>query len=143
MKSVIPSIWRKGIINPIPKTSTSDRRDPLNYRGITLTQACYKLYCSILKTRLDKWEAENTIISDNQNGFRKCRNTMDHISSLMILIETRKNQTKSTFAAFIDFRKAYDSVNRNKLFEKLRYNGIHGKMYNALKTIYKGWDLSS
>ena len=66
------------------------------------------------------------------------KTVMDHISSLttVTLIETRKNQTKSTMAAFIDFRKAYDSVNRNKLFEKLRYNGIHGKMYNALKAIY-------
>ena len=136
MEGVIPSIWKQGIINPIPKASTTDRRDPLNYRGITVTPACYKLFCRILNARLDKWEAENRILSDNQNGFRKGRNTIDHISSLTTLIETRKVKKKSTYAAFIDFRKAYDSVNRNILSEKLKNKGIHGKMYNALKVIY-------
>ena len=136
MEGVIPSIWKQGIINPIPKASTTDRRDPLNYRGITVTPACYKLFCRILNARLDKWEAENRILSDNQNGFRKGRITIDHISSLTTLIETRKVKKKSTFAAFIDFRKAYDSVNRNILSEKLKNKGIHGKMYNALKVIY-------
>ena len=68
---VIPSLWKQGIINPVPKLSTSDRRDPLSYRGITLTTSVYKLYCSILNTRLSKWEEEYSILADNQNGFRK------------------------------------------------------------------------
>ena len=48
-KGLVPSIWKQGIINPIPKSSTSDPRDPLIYRGITLTPVCYKLYCNMLK----------------------------------------------------------------------------------------------
>ena len=38
----IPEAWSKGIINPIPKASTSDSRDPLSYRGITLAPVTYK-----------------------------------------------------------------------------------------------------
>lgn len=52
--SLIPSDWGKGIINPIPKSSTADRRDPLSYRGITLANSMYKLYCSLLNDRLSK-----------------------------------------------------------------------------------------
>jgi hypothetical protein len=45
--------WCKGIFTPISKCSTSDPRDPLSYRGITLALSAYKLYCSILNNRLD------------------------------------------------------------------------------------------
>ena len=47
--SIVPSLWSKCIINPIPKSSTMDPRDPLSYRGIALASAIYKVYCRILK----------------------------------------------------------------------------------------------
>ena len=55
------------ITNPIPKSSTSDSRDPLSYRGITLTPVTYKVYCSILDERLISWNEQQNII----DGFRK------------------------------------------------------------------------
>ena len=97
----------------------TDRRDPLNYRGITLASSVYKLYCIVLNNRLSNWENEQSVIADNQNGFRKQRSTIDHISSLTSLIATRKLHNKGTFAAFIDFKKAYDSLDRGILFTKL------------------------
>ena len=133
---IIPSAWKQGIINPIPKSTTADRTDTLNYRGITLTSSVYKLYCIILNNRLSNWETENAVIADNQNGFRKQRSTIDHISSITSIIETRKLHNKDTFAAFIDFKKAYDSIDRGILFAKLSNLGISGLMYNALLSIY-------
>ncbi|CAC5391697.1 unnamed protein product [Mytilus coruscus] len=47
----VPNMWYKGIITPIPKCSTSDHRDPLSYRGITLAPITYKMYCSVLNER--------------------------------------------------------------------------------------------
>ena len=117
-------------------SSTSDIKDPLSYRGITLTPVVYKMYCYILNKRLASWDSQNNIISDNQNGFRKGRSTVDQISTL-IIIETRKYLKQSTFAAFIDFKKAYDCINRNLLFTKLCNIGISGKMLTALLSIYK------
>ena len=90
----ISTAWKQGIINPIPKSTTTDRRDPLNYRGITLTSSVYKLYCIVLNNRLSNWENEHSVIADNQNGFRKQRSTIDHISSLTSIIETRKLHKK-------------------------------------------------
>ncbi len=52
---IVPKIWSKGIINPLPKSSTTDPRDPLQYRGITLAPAAYKLYCRVLNERLTTW----------------------------------------------------------------------------------------
>ena len=67
----VPEAWLKGIINPIPKASTSDSRDPLSYRGTTLAPVTYKVYCTILNERLISWNEQHNIIVDEQNGFRK------------------------------------------------------------------------
>ena len=121
----------------VPKSSTSDKRDPMSYRGINVALAIYKLYCNILNERLQKWEEEEEIIIDAQNGFRAGRSTIDHVLSLTNIIKTRKYKCKSTFTAFIDFRKAYDAINRNLLFKKLCSIGICGHMYNALASFYE------
>ena len=108
--------------------------DPLSHRGITLTSAVYKLFCTILNNRLSKWENEHSVLADN--GFRKHRSTTDQVISLTSIIETRKLYKKNTFVAFIDFTKAYDSINRGILFTKLSDLGISGLMYKALLAIY-------
>lgn len=134
---ITPDIWKRSVISPVPKSSTSDSRDPLQYRGISLAPVTYKMYCNILNSRLTNWEEENNILHDAQNGFRKARSTVDHLSTLTSIIETRKLNRKPTFAAFIDFRKAYDAIDRTMLFSKLCDLGISGKMFQALKSIYK------
>ena len=92
----MPQKWPYGIINPIQKCVTSDPREPRNYRGITITSAVYKAYCSILNTRLSEWVEQNHRLIDNQNGFRKHRSTIDHLPTLTSVIENRKRQKKST-----------------------------------------------
>ena len=132
----IPTIWGKCIINPIPKSSTTDPRDPLSYRGISLASSVYKIYCSILNNRVNDWSETHCKIVDEQNGFRKSRSTTEQIATLVNIIETRKKQKKSTVCAFIDFRKAYDLINREKLWDKLLELGIRGKMFTAIKSLY-------
>ena len=68
---IVPSEWGKCIINPIPKSSTSDRRDPLSFRGISLAPSINKLFCSVLNRRLLTWAEQNDKIVDEQNSFRK------------------------------------------------------------------------
>ncbi|XP_053403285.1 uncharacterized protein LOC128558364 [Mercenaria mercenaria] len=68
---VTPVIWNKCIINPIPKSATADPRNPLSYRGISLTSAMYKIYCMILNARLSTWAENYDKLEDEQNGFRK------------------------------------------------------------------------
>ena len=90
-------MWNRGIITAIPKCSTSDQRDPLSYRGITLAPFAYKVFCGILN--------EREIIKDEQNGFMK-GSTVDHINTITSIIETRKKCKLSTYVAFIDFKKS-------------------------------------
>ena len=133
----VPSQWSKYVLNPIPKSSTVDKRDPLSYRGIALAPASYKLFCGILNNRLIEWAETNNILADEQNGLRKGRSTVDHISSLVNIVETRKLKRKQTFAAFVDFRKAYDSINRSLLWSKLEDLGIGGKILHVIREMYR------
>ena len=54
----------------------------------------------------------------------------------MNIIDTRKKLKTSTFCAFIDFKKAYDTINRSILWERLSDIGISGKMFQAIKSLY-------
>ena len=135
-KGVVPAVWGKCVIKPIPKASSKDPRDPLSYRGISLASAVYKIYCAVVNERLSNWAESNNLIADEQNGFRKKRSTVDHISSLTSIIDTRKKARKPTFCAFIDFRKAYDTINRTKLWRRLGSTGFCGKLFRAVKSLY-------
>ena len=134
---IVPSVWQRGIINPIPKSSDKDPRLPLSYRGITLTCHMYKMYCSILQVRLQRFLEQNKVLVEEQNGFRKMRSCLDHIFTLVTVIENRLKKRQSTYVSLVDMQKAFDTVNRTCLFEKLSGIGIHGKMYNAIKSVYQ------
>ena len=123
----IPTEWGKEIINPIPKSNSYDQRDPLSYRGITLASSLYKLYCAILNNRLTRWVEENGKLVDEQNGFRKDRHTIYQVTLLTNLIETRKKKRLLNFCAFIDFKKAFDPVDKKLLWKRLNGTGVKGK----------------
>ena len=95
----------------------------------------YKLYCNVINNRLLEWENENTVLCEPQNVFWKGRSTIDHVQSITSIIETRKLKRQSTFAAFIDFAKAYDSVNRDLYFQKLADLGLNGRIYKAITSL--------
>ncbi|XP_053391507.1 uncharacterized protein LOC128554275 [Mercenaria mercenaria] len=132
----IPTDWGKGMINPIPKSGSTDPRDPMAYRGITLAPAMYKLYCSVLNDRLCKWLENNDLLCDEQNGFRKERGTIDQVSTLTSIIESRLKSKSATFVAYIDFKKAYDTIDRSLLWRRLVHMGVSNRMLKAVVSIY-------
>lgn len=77
-------------ISPIPKSSTTDPSDALSYQGITLAPASYKLFCGIHDFRLREKLDITGVLHDEQNGFRRNRNTIDHLFLITNIIETRK-----------------------------------------------------
>ena len=107
------------------------------YRGITLTSCVYKIFCGVLNNRLQSWCEVYNKISDEQNGFRPGRNTVDQLFSVSTIVETRKIRRLSTFVSFIDFRKAYDRIPRGLLLQKLQAIIIKGAMYRVFEAIYK------
>ena len=131
-----PDIWSKFIIIPIHKKGS--KNNPDNYRGIALLEILSKIYISILNKRLTFYVNAYDKLSEAQAGFRAGYSTIDNAFILQAIISRYLGQKgRKFYVAFIDFRKAFDSVHRNILFETLYNNGIKGKLLTAIKSIYK------
>ena len=83
------------------------------------------------------WAESNFVLTDAQAGFRKGRSTVDHIFTLHAAIEKQFANNAKLYVAFLDFKKAYDTVNRNILWSVLYHSGIQGKMLRNLKAMYR------
>ena len=80
---IFPDSWAEGLIVPIYKKK-GNKDDPNNYRGITLLSCLGKYFTSILNSRLKK--VSNNIISNIQAGFREGFSTMDHVFTIVSII---------------------------------------------------------
>jgi hypothetical protein len=121
----MPKDWSRGVVVPLFKQK-GDKRNPLNYRGITLLSIAGKIFCSILNSRLTEWVEESGGVVDEQGGFRPGRGCPDQLFALTEIIKSR--QGKKTFTCFIDIKKAYDRVFREGQWKCLRDRGVVRKM---------------
>ena len=134
-QAIYPSAWTNNFLKAIYKKGPTD--DPGNYRGLAIGSALAKLYSNVLLNRLEIYTTANGIISKNQIGFIKGFRTADHIYLLKTLITKYTRNRGRLYAAFIDFKKAYDTVNRETLLRNLKEYGIGGKMWDNIKSIYR------
>ncbi|CAB0041767.1 unnamed protein product [Trichogramma brassicae] len=116
------------------------RRDvnkPGNYRGISLLPTAYKVYTEIIRGRLVKEIEEKKILPEGQAGFRKGRSTMDNLYTLNYVIQKAKKDKEKVYATFIDLKKAFDTVNRKKLWECMQRLGISEYLTERIKQLYE------
>ena len=125
---ISPTIWLKSQIIPIPKKG--DLTLPTNYRGISLLPIAAKIYNKLLLNRI-RSEIE-PILRKNQNGFRPGRSTLRQILTLRRIIEKISFCNKTAALIFVDFSKAFDSVNRDTMFEILELYGIPKQIIEAI-----------
>ena len=78
--------------------------------------------------RLDSYLKSNNILCANQFGFRKNSNTSDAIIEFLDYVYSSLDSKQSTIAVYLDFSKAFGSVNHNILMSKLLYNDVRGDM---------------
>ncbi len=111
--------------------------DPGSYRGIALMDSCLKLYERLLYARLAPWASAREAIPDCQFGFRRGAGTLDAIFVFWTLVSKYVGlQGSQLFVALIDFQKAFPSVNRALLIEKLRDLGVSDKFCRCLCAIF-------
>ncbi|XP_018497542.1 uncharacterized protein LOC108865217 [Galendromus occidentalis] len=126
----IPSAWRTAHVKPIFKGKSSPE-DPSNYRCISLASHTYKAFTNTLANRLTLHCLPK--ISDNQYGFLPHRSCDQAIQSLIEYIDSNEIPT---YAVFIDFKAAFDNVNRTKLLQAVAEKfDIRGKILNTFRSI--------
>jgi len=129
-----PAQWGTCTVTPVPKKG--DPQDPNNYRGIAVSTALAKLFSMVMYLRLDHWAEDTKRRAAGQAGFRKGRSTTDGIFVLQHCIESCRATKKELYVAFIDFEKAYDSINRDLLWQALACMGVHGLMLDCLRKMH-------
>ena len=130
--SIAPKLWHQSQIIPLPKKG--DLSLVTNYRGISLMSIAAKLYNKMILNRLVPFV--EPLLRKNQNGFRRGRSTLSQILCLRRLIEESKLSNRDLALVFVDFSKAFDSVDRDKMFEILKLYGIPEKIIAAIKVLY-------
>lgn len=117
---------------PIYKKGKTD--DAANYRPISLLNSIYKIYCTLIRNRVQ--EAADHKVSATQYGFRPNKSTA-HAAYIIRRIQDWSEQKSSELhLALLDWEKAFDKVQHNKLFQSLERLGFTNKYVNTIRNIY-------
>lgn len=120
----IPEEWSEAIIHPLHKKG--DKMNVNNYRGISLLPVAYKILSIALRHRIE--EHVDKQLGEYQAGFRKGRSCAEQIFTIKTLIKTKMLAAdKKVIMTFVDFKKAYDSIDRDTVIEVLKEFGVDDK----------------
>ncbi len=118
----------------VPAFKAGNKADADNYRGIALLNITGKVFTRILNGRL--MAIAEKILLEQQAGFRKGRGTTDQIFCVREMIERHIEHHDPLYMAFIDLKKAYDSVSRSLLMDILRAEGLPEKLVVLIERLY-------
>ncbi len=128
----VPEDWKRGYLVKLPKKG--DLSSCTNWRGIMLLSIPGKVLSRIildrLKTALDKK------LREEQAGFRKDRSCTDHIATMRIIIEQSSEWQTPLYAVFVDFQKAFDSVDREVIWKLMNHYGFPRKFIAIIQQMY-------
>ena len=128
-----PQDWKKLVFIPIPKKGNA--KECSNYHTIALISHNGKIMLKILQARLHQYV--NCELPDVQTGFRKVKGARDQIFNIHWIIEKARVQ-KSIYFCFIDYAKAFDCVDHNKVWKILKEMRIPDHLTCLLGNLYAG-----
>lgn len=131
----VPSDFKKAVIVPVYKGKGS-KSECQNYRGISLLSVVGKLYGRLLINRVIDITKDQ--LWDVQSGFMPGRSCADQIFSLQQIVEKALAVNKKVYCAFVDFEKAYDSIDRDILWQILLDYGVPLELVTAIRSFYVG-----
>ena len=121
-----PQDWRRSAFIPIPKNGNA--KECSNYQTIALISHASKVMIKILQARLQQYV--NRELPDVQAGFKKGRGTRDQIVNICWSLK-KQEFPKNIYFCFIDYAKAFDCVDHNKLWKTLKEVWISDREYPA------------
>ena len=130
--STVATGLEKSVFTPIPKKGNA--KECSNYRTIALISHANKVMLKILQARLQQYM--NRELPDVQAGFTKGRGTRDQIANISWIIKKAREFQKNIYFCFIDYAKAFDGVDHNKLWKILKEMGIPDHMTCLLRNLY-------
>lgn len=124
---------KQGLISLIPKPN-KDRLYLDNWRPITLLNSDYKILAALYANRLKLCLEE--VISATQSGFMKGRHISNNIRLVLDILDYKDLFDEKALILFLDFYKAFDTVEHSFIFEALRHFGFKDNFRDMVKTLY-------
>jgi len=104
---------------PHPIFKSGDTNNPSNYRKNIISPLLDKVYGIILENKISIWLESEGNRAKGQAGFRRQHSKTDHLVTLRIIVEEFRNDKSNLFCCFVEFRKAFNTVSRNNLWNRL------------------------
>ena len=130
--SAVATGLKKVRLIPIPKKGNA--KECSNYGTIARISQASKVMLKILQSRLQEYV--NSELPDVQAGFRKGRGIRDQIANICWITEKAREFQKNIYFCFIDYAKAFDCVDQNKLWKILKEMGIPDHLTCLLRNLY-------
>ena len=127
-----PDAWAVGTITPIPKEG--DPLEPGNWRPITILPLPSKLLEKAVHYQIISYLDEHALLQMNQHGFRKHKSTSTAIIELTKVIFDNYNKDLHSSCLFVDYKKAFETLDHNALLQKLNTFGFDHKSIKWVKS---------
>ena len=135
-QQTLPNDWKQALVSPIFKKGSKCL--VVNYKPLNLTSVFYKVIETFIKEKFMSHLEEQELLSKKQNGFISGRSTTIQLfnyldQSIQTIVDGGVVDT-----IYLDFAKAFDTVQHNRLLAKLHAYGIRGKMLNWISEFIRG-----
>ena len=131
----IPDEWKNANVTPIFKKGS--RKNPENYRPVSLTSHVCKTFERILTQEIVKHLDENGLINETQHGFRKNKSCLTNLLEFSEKVANILDGGNPVDIIYLDFSKAFDTVPHERLAIKLKAHGIGGEVLNWIRAWLK------
>ena len=111
----------------------AEKKNPGNYRPISLTSVPCKLLEKIIRDKIVKHMIDNDLFSKAQHGFIKGKSCVTQLLEFLEDITQAIDNGEDVDVVYLDFCKAFDKVPHKRLFKKMHGYGIRGKILNWIK----------
>jgi len=132
-KREVPEDWNSAIIILLHKKG--DKSDLNNYRPISLISHMSKLFTRVIKCRIEKQLDEHQ--PREQAGFRRGYSTTDHLQVLTQVIEKSNEYKRPLYIAFVDYEKAFDSVEHEEIMKALEEHQVPTAYLETIASMYR------
>lgn len=125
-QGALPDIWKSALVVPVYKKGS--KRDPANYRPVSLTCICSKIMEHIIYSSMFEHLNSHQALREEQHGFRQHRSCETQLITTIHDFAQCLNQQGQCDVLLLDFCKAFDKVPHSRLFYKLQFYGINGSL---------------
>lgn len=136
----IPHQWQTALVVSVPKKGDLKQMD--NYRGISLIPVVLKLVTVVAIRRIQRGLEARHWFRPEQAGFRFREECPAQATALYEIVQRRRTMGHGTYLAFVDMRKAYDTVPHGALLHKMWLAGVRGRVFQFMHALYDDAQMS-